>query len=1573
MTRKMTLLLLVLAGLLCVGLRAEEVTVGSGADLASVPVDMYYRNSLFECLFYNGDLGFENGTITALKFYNSFVSDLSNKPIRIWLGGTTLTNLSAGWIPSSQLTLVYDGAVNFPSGSNIIDIPLPVPYTYTGGILAMLVQRPMDGNFYSVSDRFQAQTVGTIRARKAQSDSNVLDPANPSAPGTVSGTFPQTTFVYSLTALANDLVCESVSGDQSPSVGNPTAYQVRIRNNGSQSQSVYSVRLMKQGGVELASLPGQSIAPQQTLDLSLEWTPDLAGPTSIYARVELAGDQALLNNQSLSLDLNVQPEGTYSVTVGSGNENARLPIDFYHSASLCETIFLAPEINTNGLLHGIKLYNNFIVNIPYQLIYIWMGETNLADLSSGWVSANALSLVFSGTVDFPAGHNEIVINFTAPFHYAGGNLVMMIEHPPGSQYSVNENYFATQSGGLGPRSRMVSGSGIDYNPDNPPAAPTTPSFPKTSFLFIDNGLGSLSGTVYGPNGLGLGGATVNVIGNSLSCLTSINGSYSFPHVSAGSYQVRAQKHGYESEDLPVTIMEDQASILDFNLDALPSVNVTGRVVVNGDPNSGIAGAGVTLEGFYNYQTLTDGLGYFSFPAVIQNHSYQYDVSKTGYQNATGVIAVGTQDLNMGNIMLIEIAYPPSDVMASIAGGQVNLSWTGPAAVNGQWVHYDNGANLTAIGMGGVANFDVAVRYPASALVPYTGMSLRAVRVWVASEGNFTIKVWRGGSSAQPGQLWTTQIFTPVLDAWTTVILSNPVPVTGQEELWFGYNCNVYSGFPAGCDSGPVADGLGNLICIQNAWGTLLQLSDQLHYNWNIQGYLSFTGFPEAVGNAPQISKGTEAPSGRSLNGYQVWRLAQGQESNEQLWTLLTPEPVTSTSFIDSGWGQLEDGIWTWAVKARYSGGVYSLPAFSNGLAMYNQSGFIAGLVRSEYALPIQGASVTCGPVTVSTDANGAFSILVPSGTYSVTASHPQYVPVTQSGVQVTVGNTTTLYFALNGAQTLFSDGFEDYSSWSLNFPPWMTVDHDLSPTYSLPATVWPHINEPQAFIVFCPVGAVPPAGSVIPHGGIMVAACFASTDGPNDDWLISPQLNGVTRFSFWAKSHNSQYGLERFKLAVSTTGPVPTDFVAISGPDPIEVPTVWTRYEYDLSSYGNTYIRVGINCVSDDAMALFIDDVSFIGQAVQGFSQNINLSSGWNLVSLNVAPVDHSVAALISEIAGSVVQIKGSEGVYIPGNPYNTLNQFTDGRAYSIKMLSPAVWEVSGNQLSLATNIVLNQGWNLAAYLPQQSMPASTATQGIADWLLEMKGTQGIYIPGNPYNTLTSMQPGQGYWMKLSEPRVFNYPNPQPSQSSPGQADKDGEPVVLPSSMTVLARCDFASEGDILQAWVGDELRGQETLIAPEAFAACLIQIYTEIPGEQVRFRIIAPEGELPVQTVIYSLPGSSLGEYPQFVVLEAGSSGSADEIPIPTRLNAVWPNPFNPSAQIGFSVGSDNLPLRINVYNLRGQKVITLADQSYAKGSHSVCWDGRDAHGKPVSSGVYIIELQSPGIRMSAKAVLAK
>jgi hypothetical protein len=110
-----------------------------------------------------------------------------------------------------------------------------------------------------------------------------------------------------------------------------------------------------------------------------------------------------------------------------------------------------------------------------------------------------------------------------------------------------------------------------------------------------------------------------------------------------------------------------------------------------------------------------------------------------------------------------------------------------------------------------------------------------------------------------------------------------------------------------------------------------------------------------------------------------------------------------------------------------------------------------------------------------------------------------------------------------------------------------------------------------------------------------MAACFAATIPPNNDWLITPALINPTQISFWARSHVSTYGLERFNVGVSTTGTDPEDFTIISGASYIQAPLDWTQYTYSLAGYtGNVY--VGIQCVSDDAFTLFVDDVTSSGK-----------------------------------------------------------------------------------------------------------------------------------------------------------------------------------------------------------------------------------------------------------------------------------------------------------------------------------------------------------------------------------------
>jgi hypothetical protein len=83
-------------------------------------------------------------------------------------------------------------------------------------------------------------------------------------------------------------------------------------------------------------------------------------------------------------------------------------------------------------------------------------------------------------------------------------------------------------------------------------------------------------------------------------------------------------------------------------------------------------------------------------------------------------------------------------------------------------------------------------------------------------------------------------------------------------------------------------------------------------------------------------------------------------------------------------------------------------------------------------------------------------------------------------------------------------------------------------------------------------------------------------------------------------------------------------------------------------------------------------------------------------------------------------------------------------------------------------------------------------------------------------------------------------------------------------------------------------------------------------------------------------------------------------------------PNPFNPSTTIAYTLGEAG-NVRLSVYNLLGQEVRVLVDNARAEGSHSVRWDGRDALGREVTSGVYFYRLAIGGEIMIRKMVFAK
>ncbi|MCD6374374.1 MAG: T9SS type A sorting domain-containing protein, partial [Caldisericaceae bacterium] len=94
--------------------------------------------------------------------------------------------------------------------------------------------------------------------------------------------------------------------------------------------------------------------------------------------------------------------------------------------------------------------------------------------------------------------------------------------------------------------------------------------------------------------------------------------------------------------------------------------------------------------------------------------------------------------------------------------------------------------------------------------------------------------------------------------------------------------------------------------------------------------------------------------------------------------------------------------------------------------------------------------------------------------------------------------------------------------------------------------------------------------------------------------------------------------------------------------------------------------------------------------------------------------------------------------------------------------------------------------------------------------------------------------------------------------------------------------------------------------------------------------------------------------------------------LPEEAVLFANYPNPFNPTTNIRFALPKDG-SVKLEIYNLNGQRIKELINGDYQAGYHSVKWDGKDEHGRPVSSGMYFYVLKTSKITESRKMFLLK
>ncbi len=91
------------------------------------------------------------------------------------------------------------------------------------------------------------------------------------------------------------------------------------------------------------------------------------------------------------------------------------------------------------------------------------------------------------------------------------------------------------------------------------------------------------------------------------------------------------------------------------------------------------------------------------------------------------------------------------------------------------------------------------------------------------------------------------------------------------------------------------------------------------------------------------------------------------------------------------------------------------------------------------------------------------------------------------------------------------------------------------------------------------------------------------------------------------------------------------------------------------------------------------------------------------------------------------------------------------------------------------------------------------------------------------------------------------------------------------------------------------------------------------------------------------------------------------------TMLSGNYPNPFNPTTTINFSIANNNTETSLIIYDIKGHKVNTLVSDLLTSGEHTVIWDGKNSNGDKVASGVYFYRLEADKVKLTGKMVLMK
>ncbi|MBN2414916.1 VCBS repeat-containing protein [bacterium] len=495
--------------------------------------------------------------------------------------------------------------------------------------------------------------------------------------------------------------------------------------------------------------------------------------------------------------------------------------------------------------------------------------------------------------------------------------------------------------------------------------------------------------------------------------------------------------------------------------------------------------------------------------------------------------------------------------------------------------------------------------------------------------------------------------------------------------------------------------------------------------------------------------------------------------------------------------------------------------------------------------------------------------------------------------------------------------------------------------------------------------------------------------GIDPPWITGLQKTGDTRIMI---SWNDMPGIMGYNIYRSTTLPFTPDVVngtnriavMVTDENPAVSGVQWTDTSAPLSDPDQHafYIITAVNASEESRESRIIGKIDYALHVTPGTDLNM---IGLPLQSLS--PNIQYASDLRQQVPGcsSVSEWQtANQGYrqYIPTIPSSNF-AVSSPHAYGVNVTENGTFTLLGEYRETAFSLVTTTGTDFNFItLPLSRSDISSAASlvnsitganSLACWD-NAQQTYVQYVPELPFSNF-AVVPGYPYMVNVTTPSVWPTQSVQKeiAAAAPhviGNTATGGGPHLVWGRVALqgsAAAPDFRFAAR-LRSGSGNELTERSPGCGISG-GYWMVQCGTFPGGWQAGDTLIVdlvPEGGSPSMSTA--------------VILSTEPADRADDVLFSAPhhhglffgLENNYPNPFNAGTALAWSL-TEETHATLAVYNILGRKIRVLADGNMAAGRHTMVWDGRDAKGAAIGSGIYIIVLDAGGKTAKRKVTVTR